>query len=75
MDIFYKKRIFPTALILAVVLIITLIQARISFKRFNKTKSVNAEDSPQDSTQWTDQRSDSCCMVITLNGMHARFKQ
>lgn len=58
MDIFYKRRILPTAMLLVIALIIALIQARVSYKSFDDAKPVNSEEPSAEAQQLTEKKSD-----------------
>jgi hypothetical protein len=74
MDIFYKRRILPTALLLVIALVIALIQARVSYKSFNDEKPVNSVEPSAENQQWTEKKRDASfvrkifddCLNLTL---------
>ncbi len=74
MDVFYKRRILPTAMLLVIALIIALIQARVSYKSFDDAKPVNSEEPSAETQQWTEKKSDTSfvrkifddCLNLTL---------
>jgi hypothetical protein len=74
MDNFYKKRILPTAFILLIALIITIVQAKFSWSGFHRAKSVHSDSSEKNTNEWTEDIKESSlikrifddCLNVTL---------
>ncbi len=54
MDNFYKKRILPTVLVLLIAFIITIVQAKFSWRGFYRAKSVHSDGSEKNANEWTE---------------------